>query len=1035
MKTTQMKKILPLFIAVTITSYVNAQISGNVYRDVNNNGGKSVTSVEPYEKGVFGVTVKAYNSLGVMVASVTTNANGDYSMPSVTGFPVRLEFSSNADDFSAKRNAAGKTNVQFIKTATTAANYGIASHNFYASGNTSYTATNAASNGNALSTGAADAGVRQNLIVFNSNFDNTQKTGAVYQNQWLGSVFGLTYQKETRTLLMAAYLKRHAGFGPGGIDAIYKSTLNSSYDATQPSVLFNLSSLGINAGSNPRTTVLPSNSATPNNDPGVFDKIGKIGIGNIDLADNGSDLYVTNLFENKIHRINIGMPVKSSFSSADVTGNWSIPGPGLAGTEWHLMSVKYYQGMVYVGGVASKQRTDAPQATQVDLDADHVNLKGYVYALNPATGSITQLLEIPFNYRRGNIVNQFRFEYKTNWWRAWQNSPDADVIRNDFNDAMEVFPQPAAPFNTTNNTGLYYAQPMLSDIEFDVDGSMILGIRDRFGDQMGINNYLEGANGTTPTSSGQLFRAFAIGEILRAGRNGTTWILENNASVTSDGSTVNTNTSDIQGVPPAAASSFSGSFSTMSGAPYGWNNGTKGFGPGGRYYYYNHAFTTAGVPISNIQSGVVGISTVHYSRSTGGITVLPGTDEMISTSISPTGLTFSSGVIRYSNHGYGAATNSGNMTDQQFLTGGVSATGDPSSFGKANGIGDIEFLDEALPIEIGNRVWNDTDGDGIQDANENGVQNITVLLRSPGADNIYGNADDQTWTTITDADGNYYFDNTIVNDNRKAALNYSGLPANSGVLKGQSYRLEISLLQISAQGYEPSPADIGEEISDNDGNFGSLSGIGMRYYSNVNTSGNNYNYDFGLKPGIPVGTISLTLKATLSANKVNLEWSTLQETNTLKFIIEQSIDGVAFNMAGEKPAIGNSFETNIYTAKVIPPSATSLYYRIKLVDIDGKITYSNIFKIKMGNSDKIKVWPNPVRNYFNINFWAVKAGQMNIQLIDVSGRVVTNDWFDANPGINQLSSKNINGLAPGQYVLRLSGSSLLANWSQSIIIQ
>lgn len=83
----------------------------------------------------------------------------------------------------------------------------------------------------------------------------------------------------------------------------------------------------------------------------------------------------------------------------------------------------------------------------------------------------------------------------------------------------------------------------------------------------------------------------------------------------------------------------------------------------------------------------------------------------------------------------------------------VSSAVNPSNldnwtFGKANALGDIELLTNPAPIEIGNRVWLDVDHNGIQDAGENGIEGVSVELRSG--------------TTVlasvtTAADGTYYF--------------------------------------------------------------------------------------------------------------------------------------------------------------------------------------------------------------------------------------------------------------------------------------
>ncbi len=58
---------------------------------------------------------------------------------------------------------------------------------------------------------------------------------------------------------------------------------------------------------------------------------------------------------------------------------------------------------------------------------------------------------------------------------------------------------------------------------------------------------------------------------------------------------------------------------------------------------------------------------------------------------------------------------------------------------------------------IGDRIWIDRNGDGIQDADEPGVPGQEVTLTWAGPDGVLGNGDDQVYTTLTGADGIYGF--------------------------------------------------------------------------------------------------------------------------------------------------------------------------------------------------------------------------------------------------------------------------------------
>lgn len=56
---------------------------------------------------------------------------------------------------------------------------------------------------------------------------------------------------------------------------------------------------------------------------------------------------------------------------------------------------------------------------------------------------------------------------------------------------------------------------------------------------------------------------------------------------------------------------------------------------------------------------------------------------------------------------------------------------------------------------LGDRVWWDVDADGVQDPGEPGLGGAELTITFAGADNTFGNDDDETFVVITDADGDY----------------------------------------------------------------------------------------------------------------------------------------------------------------------------------------------------------------------------------------------------------------------------------------
>lgn len=68
-----------------------------------------------------------------------------------------------------------------------------------------------------------------------------------------------------------------------------------------------------------------------------------------------------------------------------------------------------------------------------------------------------------------------------------------------------------------------------------------------------------------------------------------------------------------------------------------------------------------------------------------------------------------------------------------------------------------DAIAEVVSGTIGDFVWNDRDQDGVQDAGEPGIQGVTVNLLWAGPDGIFGNGDDETFSTVTNSSGFYQF--------------------------------------------------------------------------------------------------------------------------------------------------------------------------------------------------------------------------------------------------------------------------------------
>src|SRR5262249_51926702 len=119
------------------------------------------------------------------------------------------------------------------------------------------------------SAGAADA---DSDVAHNSN--PTSHPLAV-PAKLVGTTWGLGYNRFTRTVYAAAFMKKHTGFGPGGTGAIYQMETTGS-TATLFADLNALVGAGT-AGTDPHN---PNNSLTDNFN-GTWDAVGKTALGGL----------------------------------------------------------------------------------------------------------------------------------------------------------------------------------------------------------------------------------------------------------------------------------------------------------------------------------------------------------------------------------------------------------------------------------------------------------------------------------------------------------------------------------------------------------------------------------------------------------------------------------------------------------------------------------------------------------------------------------------------------------------------------------
>ncbi len=169
----------------------------------------------------------------------------------------------------------------------------------------------------------------------------------------------------------------------------------------------------------------------------------------------------------------------------------------------------------------------------------------------------------------------------------------------------------------------------------------------------------------------------------------------------------------------------------------------------------------------------------------------------------------------------------------------------------------------------------------------------------------------------------------------------------------------------------------------------------------------------------------LSFDGAADGKDVVLAWSTANELNNSGFDLERSINGTSFEKVTFVKGKGTTnMVSNYHFVDANALSASAVwYYRLKQIDFDGSITYSNTIKVT-GKvlAAGLSVFPNPFIEGLNIELNLPAAEQVSVIITDIQGKVVAERNVNASKGLNTIGFADLNTLNEGVYFVKTSYS-------------
>ncbi len=157
-----------------------------------------------------------------------------------------------------------------------------------------------------------------------------------------------------------------------------------------------------------------------------------------------------------------------------------------------------------------------------------------------------------------------------------------------------------------------------------------------------------------------------------------------------------------------------------------------------------------------------------------------------------------------------------------------------------------------------------------------------------------------------------------------------------------------------------------------------------------------------------------------------VSWSTASELNNDHFEIEVSLNGEQYSSIASIQGQGNSSEVVEYSYRHRRPAPGVSYYRLKQVDFDGTVDYSEVVALDnfnpLNNQLGVFVYPNPTTPD-NINLRIESNGEegLDVRLVNLTGQLffqtsISEEYFDE-------KITPVKGMSSGIYLLIINQGS------------
>lgn len=240
------------------------------------------------------------------------------------------------------------------------------------------------------------------------------------------------------------------------------------------------------------------------------------------------------------------------------------------------------------------------------------------------------------------------------------------------------------------------------------------------------------------------------------------------------------------------------------------------------------------------------------------------------------------------------------------------------------------------------------------------------------------------------------------------AVNVTQLPHNSADVENYKSNLRIEKRGGSSSNGTGLPATYPGTAMDLIPTSVTWNATASRWEVTVNVSGFSGFFAKSTLFTLPLRLIGFSATKEETGNVLN--WQTADESGTKEFMVESSPDGQTYTTIATLPSAGSG--NNSYRYKDVRNTTGKTYYRLKMIDLDGRSVYSQVISIRLKVSGQVQIAPNPVKDELTITLDPEDRITV-VTMLDLSGRSVLQKTVTD----NQVRL-NVSHLTNGIYLLK-----------------